>query len=193
MTTMCSVVGVYPNCPYYDVIALQCYLLHLPLIIIPKDVLIFSFRWSLLFSFLSFLFCAAEGSVRLRDGRVPLEGRVEVVYQGEWGTVRDGRWGLEDASVVCRQLGFPSAQVMMNFSALGKITNVRCFSLILKATGSWERVWRWGYCVSRGGKVYSSPTHSHLLPSLTPLPLTHTLLHTFTGCPSWELLQACLS
>ena len=71
--------------------------------------------------------------MRLRDGRVPLEGRVEVVYQGEWGTVRDGRWGLEDASVVCRQLGFPSAQVMMTCSSLGKTANVRCFSLQQKA------------------------------------------------------------
>ena len=36
---------------------------------------------------------------------------MEVLYGGEWGTVRDGRWGVEDASVVCRQLGFTHAQV----------------------------------------------------------------------------------
>ena len=57
-----------------------------------------------------------EGDIRLSDGNTTFEGRLEVCVNTTWGTVCDNGWSRVDAMVVCRQLNFSVAgMVLFNY------------------------------------------------------------------------------
>ena len=91
---------------------------------------------------LTFLLCLAaevpnsncnDGALRLVGGSVPSEGRVEVCINRAWGTVcrgtsryyRSNTWNVQDARVVCRQLGY------QQFGKYIRITTVNVLKLTL--------------------------------------------------------------
>ncbi|VDH99035.1 Hypothetical predicted protein [Mytilus galloprovincialis] len=51
----------------------------------------------------------APTPVRLVSGAGPWEGRVEVFMHGQWGTICDSSFNVEEASVICRMVGFKEA------------------------------------------------------------------------------------
>ena len=53
-----------------------------------------------------------NGSIRLTGSSSPNSGRVEVCMNNTWGLICPEYWDNNDATVICRQLGYLSAGII---------------------------------------------------------------------------------
>ena len=56
-----------------------------------------------------------HGSLRLVGGTTPFEGRLEVCYFNQWGTVCDDGWSTNDARVACGQMGYSTTSKLHGY------------------------------------------------------------------------------
>ena len=70
-------------------------------------VLMTSYMYSLWFTIVQIRL--VDGTMNTRNDTTR-DGRVEVLSNGEWGTICDVGFDVQDADVICRQLGFPGNQ-----------------------------------------------------------------------------------
>ena len=85
--------------------------------------------------------------IRLIGGSADNEGRVEVFRSGQWQTVCDDGWDLNDADVACRQLGYGYAIRVVTNALFGRGTG-----------GQWEAFFS---CTGReSGLEYCSTSSS---------------------------------
>ena len=101
--------------------------------------------------FLSSSLTIVVDSIRLIGG-TSLSGRVEIYYNGAWGTVCDDHWDMNQANVVCRQLGFPPASQYFHGAVHGQgtgpiwIGNAGCSGMEAQITDCGHDGWGINYC-----------------------------------------------
>ena len=80
------------------------------------------------------------------------EGRVEVYHNGEWGTVCDDGWDLNDAQVVCSELDVGRAIAAKHGASYGRgsgriwLDNVKCIGTELTIRNCSHRGWGVNNC-----------------------------------------------
>ena len=77
---------------------------------------------------------------------------MEVYYNGQWGTVCDNGWNLNDAEVVCRQLGYGPAIAARRYAAYGQgsgeiwLADLNCVGTELNIGHCSHKGWGVHYC-----------------------------------------------
>ena len=94
-------------------------------------------------------------TVRLVSGPTQYEGRVEVYHNGEWGTVCDDGWDLNDAQVVCNELGLGNAIAARHSAFYGKGRG----NIWLDDLNCVGTEWTIGNCLHRGWKLHNCNHH----------------------------------
>lgn len=82
-----------------------------------------------------------NGDIRLAGNSNALEGRVEICYDGVWGTVCSNSWGVPDATVVCRQLGYSSSGILTMITACLRSLSMQELELISLDQGLVQSSW----------------------------------------------------
>uniref|UniRef100_K7FHA6 Soluble scavenger receptor cysteine-rich domain-containing protein SSC5D n=1 Tax=Pelodiscus sinensis TaxID=13735 RepID=K7FHA6_PELSI len=91
--------------------------------------------------------CSDMAPLRLANGSSRCAGRVEVLHDQQWGTVCDRGWDLQDAGVVCRQLGCGAALPAPHEARFGRgsgpiwLDDVRCTGTETALSDCWARPW----------------------------------------------------
>nr|XP_055046950.1 scavenger receptor cysteine-rich domain-containing group B protein-like [Misgurnus anguillicaudatus] len=85
--------------------------------------------------------------VRLMNGINSCSGRVEVLHNGQWGTVCKDFWDSTDAAVVCKEIGCPTGGEVKSFTYFGPgggalwMDDVQCTGTELSLTDCTFRGW----------------------------------------------------
>ncbi|XP_022092105.1 deleted in malignant brain tumors 1 protein-like [Acanthaster planci] len=116
-------------------------------------------------------------SVRLTSGEYDNSGLVQVFYDGEWGLLcmESNQWTRQVASVICRQLGYPSAVTATNFVgtlpesyAVTWVSSLSCMGYETRLSDCSPRTEQRSEC---GGSVYfpkvKAAVHCQLNPAFS--------------------------
>ncbi|XP_039365574.1 deleted in malignant brain tumors 1 protein-like isoform X2 [Mauremys reevesii] len=93
--------------------------------------------------------------LRLVNSRSRCAGRVEVFHNQQWGTVCNDNWDLQDAGVVCRQLGCGTAFTAPGGARFGQgsdriwLDDVNCTGTEAALSDCWARPWGDNNCTHR--------------------------------------------
>ncbi|XP_044844676.1 deleted in malignant brain tumors 1 protein-like [Mauremys mutica] len=96
--------------------------------------------------------CSEATRLRLVNGPNRCAGRVEVLHYHQWGTVCDGGWDLQDAGVVCRQLGCGTALSAQGGAHFGRgsdpiwLDEITCTGMEVALTECRARPWADNKC-----------------------------------------------
>jgi hypothetical protein len=92
------------------------------------------------FCLICFPFCNLDGiQVRLADGPHKGIGRIEVLHNGQWGSVCDTNWDDNDALVICKMLSsYPFERYIVfikyTFEVSFSLTKLNLFSQLCSLT-----------------------------------------------------------
>nr|XP_032837241.1 receptor-type tyrosine-protein phosphatase beta-like [Petromyzon marinus] len=130
-------------------------------------------------------------SIRLAGNATTCQGRVEVFYNGEWGTVCDDFWSPQDAKVVCRQLGcgLTAFAVSLAYFGLGNgriwLDDVQCSGYETRLSDCSHPPWGIHNC----GHNEDASVICLQVPSYTVLTITNKTSTTMTVSGTTSLLE----